>query len=93
MPIELEKQYIKDRQRAIKSIGETIIEKTEKLFQSDSSHPSLHNKPIICSKDKFKRSLRVGGTGYRIIYTIRESFIYFQRLIDHDIYDRLTKDC
>lgn len=93
MPIELEKQYIKDRQRAIKSIGETIIEKTEKLFQSDSSHPSLHNKPIICSKDKFKHSLRVGGTGYRIIYTIRESFIYFQRLIDHDIYDRLTKDC
>lgn len=93
MPIELEKQYIKDRQRAIKSIGEAIIEKTEKLFKSDSSHPALHNKPIICSKDKFKHSMRVGGTGYRIIYTVRDSILYFQRLIDHDIYDRLTKDC
>jgi hypothetical protein len=93
MLLELEKQYLKDRQRAIKSIGETVIEKTEKLFESDPSHPSLHNKAIICSKDKFKHSMRVGGTGYRIIYTVRDSFIYFQRLIDHDIYDRLTRDC
>lgn len=93
MPIEFEKQYVKDRQRAIKSIGQFIIEKTENLFKSDPSHPSLHNKPIVCSKDKFKHSLRVGGTGYRIVYTIRENFIYFQRIIDHDIYDRLTNDC
>lgn len=93
MPIEFEKQYLKDRQRALKSIGEAIIDKTEKLFESDPSHPSLHTKPIVCSKDKFKYSLRVGGTGYRIIYTVRDSFIYFQRMVDHDIYDRLTKDC
>lgn len=93
MLLELEKQYLKDRQRAIKSIGEAIIEKTEKLFESDPSHPSLQNKPIICSKDKFKHSVRVGGTGYRIIYTVRDDILYFQRLIDHDIYDRLTRDC
>jgi len=64
MPIELEKQYLKDKERANRSIGEAIIEKTEKLFEFDPSHHSLHNKPIICSKDKFKYSLRVGGTGY-----------------------------
>ena len=93
MPIEFEKQYLKDRQKVIRSIGETIIEKTEKLFESTPSHPSLHNKSIICSKDKFKHSIRVGSTGYRIIYCVRDKFIYFQRLIDHDIYDRLTKDC
>lgn len=87
MPIELEKQYLKDKERAIRSIGEAIIEKTEKLFESNPSHPSLHNKPIICSKYKFKYSLRVGGTGCRIIYTVRENYIYFQRLINHDIYD------
>lgn len=90
MLLEFEKQYLKDRQRVIKSIGEAIVEKTEKLFESD---PSLHNKPIICSKDKFKHSVRVGGTGYRIIYTVRDDILYFQRLIDHDIYDRLTKNC
>lgn len=50
MPIELEKQYLKDRERVIRSIGEAIIKKTEKLFESDPSHPSLHNKPIVCSK-------------------------------------------
>ncbi|MGZ5208871.1 MAG: type II toxin-antitoxin system RelE/ParE family toxin [Sulfuricurvum sp.] len=93
MPIELEKQYLKDRQRAIKSISEVVIEKTEKLFECDPFHPSLHNKPIICSKDKYKRSLRIGTTGYRVIYTVREDISYFQRLIDHDIYDRLTKGC
>jgi hypothetical protein len=55
MPIELEKQYLKDKERAIRSIGEAIIEKTEKLFESNPSHPSLHNKPIICSKDKIQK--------------------------------------
>jgi mRNA-degrading endonuclease RelE of RelBE toxin-antitoxin system len=93
MPIELEKQYLKDRQKAIKSIGEAIIDKTEKLYSQDPSHTSLHNKSIICSKDKFKRSIRLGGTGYRIIFTVRDHISYFQRLVDHDIYDRLTKEC
>jgi mRNA-degrading endonuclease RelE of RelBE toxin-antitoxin system len=93
MPVEFEKQYLKDRQKAIRSLGESIIDKTEALYQNDPTHPSLHNKSIVCSKDKFKRSLRVGGTGYRIVLTVRDDISYFQRLVDHDIYDRLTREC
>ena len=51
-------------------------------------------KSIVCRRDKNKKSIRViGNDGFRILISIRNEIAYFQDIMNHDKYDRITKDC
>jgi len=95
MTIEYEKLFLKQRAKleTKKFIEPQKIDKTIEQFENDIQHVSLEYKKIICKHDKFKHSIRIGKTGYRILMSIRDKVAYFQQIIDHDRYDRLTKDC
>ena len=68
------------------------VDKTLKLLASDASHPSLNNKRIICKRADNLYSVRV-NKNYRILYLLYKEHIELFRLLDHDKYDRMTKDC
>jgi hypothetical protein len=54
----------------------------------------LNLKKIVCRRDKNKLSIRVlGSDGYRILLTTKNNIVIFQDIMNHDKYDRLTKDC
>jgi len=94
MRVEFDVKYERSRKKIAKRIGISKIEQTEALFSSDPSHPKLELKNIVCRRDKNKKSIRVmGNEGFRILISIRDEIAYFQDIMDHDKYDRLTKDC
>lgn len=68
------------------------IEKTLVLFCNNANHPSLHNKLLRCKRADNLYSIRVNKQ-YRILYFKYASYIELYRLLDHDKYDRLSKDC
>ena len=54
----------------------------------------LNLKKIVCRRDKNKLSIRVlGSDGYRTLLTTKNNIVIFQDIMNHDKYDRLTKDC
>jgi len=95
MTIEYEKLFLKQRTKieTKKLIEPQKIDKAIEQFKNDIQHVSLSFKKINCKYDKFKHSIRIGKTGYRVLMSIRDRVAYFQQIIDHDRYDRLTKDC
>jgi len=94
MQVEFDAKYERSKRKIARRIEPKKIEQTEILFQSDPTHPSLQLKQISCRRDKHKRSIRVlGNEGFRILISIREETAYFQDIMDHDKYDRLTRDC
>lgn len=68
------------------------IEKAISLLETNSNYPSLHNKNISCKRADNLYSIRV-NKNYRILYFKYEEYLELSRLLDHDKYDRLTKDC
>ena len=68
------------------------IEKALSLFEDNTSHPSLHNKHIVCKKAENLYSIRVDDN-YRIMYFKMESYYLIDRCLSHSKYDRLTKNC
>lgn len=68
------------------------IEKSISLLQDNQNHPSLHNKNIKCKRASNLYSIRVNNN-YRILYFKYDEYLELYRLLDHDKYDRLTKDC
>ncbi len=94
MLVEFDIKYTRSKKKISKKIGEERISQTQELFISNPNHPKLNLKNIVCRRDKHKQSIRViGNDGYRILLTTRAETIYFQDIMDHNKYDRLTKDC
>jgi hypothetical protein len=94
MQVKFDVKYERSKKKIAKRIGIEKIEKTEKLYKEDYSHKKLEQKNIICRRDKYKKSIRVlGNDGFCILISIREDIAYFQDIMDHNKYDRLTKDC
>ncbi len=94
MSVEFDVKYERSKKKIAKKIGLDKIIETEELFQSDPSNPKLNIKNIVCKRDKHKQSIRVmGNDGYRVLLTTKDETIYFQDIMNHDKYDRLTKDC
>ena len=94
MPLEFDAKYKKSKKKVAKKISLALIEETEELYKTDPSHTKLNLKNIICKRDKQKQSIRVlGNDGYRILLTHKSDIVYFQDIMNHDKYDRLTKDC
>ncbi len=94
MQVEFDAKYERSKKKVAKRISVHKIEETEILFQSDPHHPKLALKKIVCRRDKHKRSIRVlGDDGFRILISMRGDIAYFQDIMDHKKYDRLTKNC
>ncbi len=94
MPLKFDVKYERSKKKIAKKISLTLIEETEKLYKIDPSHLKLNLKNIVCKRDKQKQSVRVlGNDGYRILLTHKDDIVYFQDIMNHDKYDRLTKDC
>ncbi len=94
MSLEFDEKYIRSKRKIAKKIALHKIEETEELFRINHSHSKPNLKNIVCRRDKYKQSIRViGNDGYRILLTTKDKTIYFQDIMNHDKYDRLTKDC
>jgi len=94
MPLKFDVKYKRSKKKIAKKITLTLIEETEKLYKTNPSHTKLNLKNIICKRDKHKQSIRIlGNDGYRILLTHKDEIVYFQDIMNHDKYDRLTKDC
>ncbi len=94
MRVEYDAKYLHSKKKIIKRIDIGRIEQTEALFKNDSSHPKLEMKNIVCRRDKNKKSIRViGNEGFRILISIRDKIAYFQDIMGHNKYDRVTKSC
>lgn len=46
-----------------------------------------------CKKDKYRYSVRVLNTQYRILLTVIEEIYELRHILTHDEYDRINKDC
>ena len=68
------------------------LSKTLHLLAENSDHPSLHNKNIKCKRADNLFSIRINKQ-YRILYFKYDDYIELYRLLDHDKYDRLIKEC
>ena len=94
MSLKFDVKYERSKKKIAKKIPLALIEETEELYKNDSSHTKLNLKNIVCKRDKHKQSIRVlGNDGYRILLTHKDDIVYFQDIMNHDKYDRLTKDC
>ena len=94
MSLKFDAKYERSKKKVAKRIALTLILETEELYKNDPSHTKLNLKNIICKRDKQKQSIRVlGNDGYRILLTHKDDVTYFQDIMNHDKYDRLTKDC
>jgi mRNA-degrading endonuclease HigB of HigAB toxin-antitoxin module len=94
MPLKFDVKYERSKKKVAKKISLALIEETEELYRTNPSHTKLNLKNIICKRDKHKQSIRVlGNDGYRILLTHKDDIVYFQDIMNHDKYDRLTKDC
>jgi mRNA-degrading endonuclease HigB of HigAB toxin-antitoxin module len=94
MYLRFDDKYIRSKKKISKKISLHLINETENIFKNNPSHIKLNLKNIICRRDKYKQSIRVvGNSGYRILLTTKDGIIYFQDIMSHDKYDRLTKDC
>ena len=94
MQVKFDVKYERSKKKISKRIGIEKIEQTEMIFKEDTFHQKLELKSIVCRRDKNKKSIRViGNDGFRILISMRDDIVYFQDIMDHDKYDRLTKDC
>jgi len=94
MPLKFDVKYERSKKKIAKKISLKLIEETEELYKTDPFHIKLNLKNIVCKRDKHKQSIRViGNDGYRILLTHKDDIVYFQDIMNHDKYDRLTKDC
>lgn len=69
------------------------IDETIDVYLADSTDHRIRLHNITCKHDKNRKSITIIGTQYRILLTIENDSPLFVRLVDHDEYDRLNKDC
>ncbi len=91
MNIKKSNLYLRDISK-LKLDLSSQIDKILNLFEGNPNHPSLHNKNIKCKRAENLFSIRVNKQ-YRILYLKYDEYIELNRFLDHDKYDRLTKDC
>ena len=91
MNIKKSNLYLRDILKLKVDIS-TQIDKALELLKENSSYPSLYNKNIKCKRANNLYSIRVNKK-YRIMYFKYDEYIELNRVLDHDKYDRLTKDC
>lgn len=74
-------------------LSEEKINETEALFQCNPKDKVLRYHKIICKKDKYRYSITVPHTQYRILLTVLDDKAYLVALLSHKDYDRHNKHC
>ena len=95
MQIVFLKTYEKNYKKLIQKNPhlKSLIEKTLEIFHNNPADYRLQYKKIACKKDKYRYSIRVVNTQYRILMTCKDNFCLLRFLLDHDEYDRKNRDC
>jgi mRNA-degrading endonuclease HigB of HigAB toxin-antitoxin module len=94
MQIDKAPSYERDRKKSQNKINPAEIAAAEReLLSYPNIKTSYHFKPIKCKKEKTAYSIRIGSGGWRILLSIYGDIIYLRRIVDHDEYDRLNRDC
>ena len=95
MAIEYSKDYIRTLKRITKRhiLSSNAIDNTINLYLSNSSDPRLQFKKITCKRDKYRYSMRIPGTQYRMLMSITEDVTVLVCICDHDDYDFRNKNC
>ena len=91
MNIKKSNLYLRDLTKLKVNLS-SYIEKACQLLNDNPSHPSLHNKNINCKKANNLYSIRLNKQ-YRLMYFKYEEYLELYRVLDHDKYDRLVKNC
>lgn len=91
MNIEKSNLYQRD-ERKLKVNLSKQIDKTLETFIQNINHPSLHHKHIECKRADNLFSIRINRQ-YRILYLKYDDVYELYRLLSHDKYDRLIKEC
>ena len=91
MNIKKSNLYLRDISKLKVNLS-SQIEKSLKLLEENQNHPYLNNKNINCKRADNLFSIRVNKQ-YRIMYSKYDQYIELNRILDHDKYDRLTKNC
>ena len=95
MEIEYSKDYLRTLKRITKkrTLSSDAIDDTVSLYLSDSFDPRLQFKKITCKRDKYRHSMRIPNTQYRILMSITEDVTILVCICDHDDYDFRNKSC
>ena len=95
MALEYSKDYIRTLKRITKrrTLSSNAIDSTINLYLSNSSDPRLQFKKITCKRDKYRHSMRIPNTQYRILMSITEDVTVLVCICDHDDYDFRNKNC
>ena len=91
MDLQKSNLYIRDISKLKLDISQQI-EKALGQLDDNLNHPSLHHKSIKCKKADNLFSVRVNKQ-YRILYFEYDGYLELYRLLNHDKYDRLIKNC
>ena len=91
MNIKKSNLYLRDISKLKVNLS-SQIEKSLKLLEENQNHPYLNNKNINCKRADNLFSIKVNKQ-YRIMYFKYDQYIELNRILDHDKYDRLTKNC
>ena len=95
MKIEYSKDYIRTLKRITKRhiLSSQLIDESIQLYLANRSDPKLQFKKIACKRDKYRCSIRIVGTQYRILMSVMDSVTILVCICDHDDYDRRNKNC
>ena len=95
MVIEYSKDYLRTLKRITKkrTLSSGLIDSTINLYLSNSSDPRLQFKKITCKRDKYRHSMRIPNTQYRILMSITGDVTVLVCICDHDDYNFRNKNC
>lgn len=95
MKIEYSKDYLRTLKRITKKhiLSSSLIDEALNIYLSDRDDPRLHFKPITCKRDKYRHSIRIPSTQYRILMSVMGEFTILICICDHDDYGRRNKGC
>ena len=87
-------RYIKSKEKLIKnsSLSEDSIYEAIDIFLKDRSNKRVRFHKINCKRDKNRASISIPNTQYRILFS-NEDILIFWCICNHNIYDRMNKDC
>ena len=95
MQLIKENSYTRDKTKIIAKnhLLKELIEETELIFLDNSSDKRIRLHRINCKKDKHRYSITIVNTQYRILATICGNIAVFSKLVNHNTYDRINKNC
>jgi len=94
MRIDKAASYERDCKKSSNKIDQQDIQEVEQeLLNYPNIKAAYRFKPIRCKKEKTAHSIRIGNSGWRILLSVYADVIYLRRIVDHDEYDRLNRDC